>query len=152
MVAQIKKKRKQTPWHRLEGTTNFYPQYLDGARDRVTPIAPIQPNEFQRVEPRYQLSMSETRDTGLGPMFLEVEYPTPEQRANVAVTAKQREEKKGTRATLQVSCPCEEKSADRQVGLIERVRPNPPFYHHQYFPKSSPILVVSQVLTQCSFS
>ena len=47
MVAQIKKKRKQTPWHRLEGTTNFYPQYLDGARDRVTPIAPVQPNETQ---------------------------------------------------------------------------------------------------------
>jgi|TARA_B100001093_G_scaffold491446_1_gene531497 hypothetical protein len=89
MVAQIKKKRKQTPWHRLVGTTNFYPQYLDGARDRVTPIAPVQPNEFQRVEPRYQLSMSETRDTGLGPMFLEVEYPTPEQRTNGAVNAKQ---------------------------------------------------------------
>ena len=89
MVAQIKKKRKQTPWHRLVGTRNFYPQYLDGARDRVTPIAPVQPNEFQRVEPRYQLSMSETRDTGLGPMFLEVEYPTPEQRTNGTVNAKQ---------------------------------------------------------------
>ena len=94
MVAQIKKKRKQTPWHRLEGTTNFYPQYLDGARDRVTPIAPVQPSEFQRVEPRYQLSMSETRDTGLGPMFMEVEYPTPEQRANGSVNAKQLEEEK----------------------------------------------------------
>ena len=90
----VKKKRKQTPWHRLEGNTNFYPQYLDGARDRVTPIAPVQPNEFQRVEPRYQLSMSETRGTGLGPMFLEVEYPTPEQRVNSVVNAKKREEEK----------------------------------------------------------
>ena len=94
MVAQVKKKRKQTPWHRLEGPTNFYPQYLAGARARVTPIAPVQPNEFQRVEPRYQLSMSETRDTGLGPMFLEVEYPTPEQRANGSVNAKQLDEEK----------------------------------------------------------
>jgi hypothetical protein len=69
MVSQTKKKRKQTPWYRLEGTTNFYPQYLDGANDRVTPIAPVQPTEFQRVEPRYQLSMSETRDTGWDQCF-----------------------------------------------------------------------------------
>jgi hypothetical protein len=94
MVSQTKKKRKQTPWYRLEGTTNFYPQYLDGANDRVTPIAPVQPTEFQRVEPRYQLSMSETRDTGLGPMFLEVEYPTPEQRDKGAVNSRPREVEK----------------------------------------------------------
>lgn len=87
MSEHVKKKRRPTPWHRLEGTTNFYPQYLDGQRDRVTPIAPVQPTEFQRVEPRYQLSMSETRDTGLGPFFLEVEYPTAEQRRQGAVTA-----------------------------------------------------------------
>ena len=151
MVAQIKKKRKQTPWHRLEGTTNFYPQYLDGARDRVTPIAPVQPNEFQRVEPRYQLSMSETRDTGLGPMFLEVEYPTPEQRANGVVNAKKREEKKEAEPLFKCPVHAKKKSTYRQVGLNWRVRLDNYYFQHQCSLKSSPILVASQVLTQYSF-
>ncbi len=89
MTAEVKKRRIN--WYRSESVTNFYPQYSadEGVRrDLVSPIAPVQPTEFQRVEPRYQLSMSETRDTGLGPMFLETEYPTPAQRQRGAVSAR----------------------------------------------------------------
>ena len=66
----------------------------------MTPIAPVQPNEFQRVEPRYQLSMSESRDR-----WADVsgrEYPTPEQRANSVVNGKKREGEKN-QSPLQVS-------------------------------------------------
>lgn len=49
--------------------TNFYPRY-NAANDQVDPIIRVQPVAFQRVIPRYDLSTSETRDTGLGPAFI----------------------------------------------------------------------------------
>ena len=68
------KKKKTTIWKRLEGTTNFYPAYVDNNRDKVTPTSAIFRTEFQKVFPRYDLSMTETRDKGTGPTFLETAY------------------------------------------------------------------------------
>lgn len=51
--------------------SGFYPLY-DGANDQVDPVAPVARAAFQQIIPRYELSSSETRDTGLGPAFYEV--------------------------------------------------------------------------------
>lgn len=51
--------------------TGFYPLY-DGDEDQVDRIARISSVAFQRIIPRYRLSSSDTRDTGLGPTFYEV--------------------------------------------------------------------------------
>lgn len=51
--------------------TGFYPLY-DGDEDQVDRIARISSVAFQRVIPRYRLSSSATRDTGLGPAFYDV--------------------------------------------------------------------------------
>ncbi len=51
--------------------TGFYPLY-NGANDQVDPVSSIARSAFQRVIPRYRLSSSETRDTGLGPAFYDV--------------------------------------------------------------------------------
>ncbi len=50
--------------------TNFYPGYgdSDGRLDRIEPIAAV---SMQRILPRYDLSTSRTRTTGLGPALLE---------------------------------------------------------------------------------
>jgi len=56
--------------------TTFYPQYGEG-RDRVEPIKRIHTVKFQQVIPRYNLSATNTRDDGVGPMFEEVVYATP---------------------------------------------------------------------------
>ncbi len=53
--------------------TNFYPRY-DGANDQVDPVSAVRSVRFQRVEPRYRLSTSETRDQGTGPAFIESSY------------------------------------------------------------------------------
>ena len=61
--------------------TNFYPRY-DGANDQVDPVTAVRSVRFQRVEPRYRLSTSETRDEGTGPAFIESSYPmTPTARS-----------------------------------------------------------------------
>tara|TARA_B100001029_G_C14921765_1_gene372389 strand:- start:214 stop:555 length:342 start_codon:yes stop_codon:yes gene_type:complete len=72
----MKKKniRRKAKWKRLEATTNFYPTYVDGNKDKVTPTAATFPTQFQTIIPRYNLSMSETRNEGTGPTFLEIEY------------------------------------------------------------------------------
>lgn len=57
--------------------TGFYPLY-DGANDQVEAVAPVARAAFQRIIPRYQLSSSETRDTGLGPAFYEVPVYGPD--------------------------------------------------------------------------
>ena len=67
---------------RLQGTTNFYPTYVEGNKDRVTPVGATRPTEFQTIIPRYKLSMSETRNEGTGPNFLEIEYEVPAYRRN----------------------------------------------------------------------
>ena len=72
-----KDKHRKAFWKRLKGTTNFYPKYLDGNLDQVTPTAATYSTEFQKIIPRYNLSMSETRNYGTGPTFLETEYQPP---------------------------------------------------------------------------
>ncbi|MFW5826842.1 MAG: hypothetical protein ACOCU4_02055 [Alkalispirochaeta sp.] len=62
--------------------TGFYPLY-DGDEDQVDRIAPISRIAFQRVIPRYRLSSSATRDTGLGPAF----YDVPVYRGGPAATS-----------------------------------------------------------------
>tara|TARA_B100000686_G_scaffold231562_1_gene239142 strand:+ start:259 stop:600 length:342 start_codon:yes stop_codon:yes gene_type:complete len=66
--------RRKARWERLVATTNFYPTYVDGNKDRVTPTSATFKTKFQTVIPRYNLSMSETRNEGTGPTFLETEY------------------------------------------------------------------------------
>jgi hypothetical protein len=51
--------------------TNFYPRY-GSADDQVDPVIAVVPVRFQRTEPRYRLSTSETRNQGVGPAFIEV--------------------------------------------------------------------------------
>ena len=68
------KVRSKARWKRLEATTNFYPTYLDGNKDKVPPTAATFKTQFQTVIPRYNLSMTETRNEGTGPTFLEIEY------------------------------------------------------------------------------
>ena len=70
-------KRRKAVWKRLKGTTNFYPTYVDGNLDKVTPAAATHSTQFQTVIPRYDLSMSETRNAGTGPTFLETAYQPP---------------------------------------------------------------------------
>ena len=70
-------KRSKANWKRLKGTTNFYPTYVDGNLDKVTPAAATHNTQFQTVIPRYDLSMSETRNAGTGPTFLETAYQPP---------------------------------------------------------------------------
>ena len=70
-------KRRKAFWKRLKGTTNFYPTYVDGNLDKVTPTAATFSTQFQTIIPRYDLSMSETRNYGTGPTFLETEYQPP---------------------------------------------------------------------------
>ena len=71
------KKNKKINWKRLNGTTNFYPTYVEGNKDIVTPTSATYRTEFQSVIPRYELSMTETRDKGTGPTFLETSYQNP---------------------------------------------------------------------------
>ena len=71
------KKKRKADWQRLKGTTNFYPTYVDGNLDKVTPTAAPYSTQFQTVIPRYDLSMSETRNAGTGPTFLETAYQPP---------------------------------------------------------------------------
>ena len=71
------KKHRKADWKRLKGTTNFYPTYVDGNLDKVTPTAATYSTQFQKVIPRYSLSMSETRNAGTGPTFLETAYQPP---------------------------------------------------------------------------
>ena len=65
--------------------TNFYPRY-DGANDQVDPVTAVRSVRFQRVEPRYRLSTSETRDQGTGPAFIESSYPMTPTVRNTADT------------------------------------------------------------------
>jgi len=80
-------KRRKASWKRLKGTTNFYPTYVDGNLDKVTPAAATHSTQFQTVIPRYDLSMSETRNAGTGPTFLDLydnpttENPDPEKQS-----------------------------------------------------------------------
>ena len=62
------RRRARLVWPRY--STNFFPSYgEENAGDRVEAIGPVQPVIFQRVIPRYDLSTSETREAGVGPMM-----------------------------------------------------------------------------------
>ena len=80
MSEELKKKKVNSL--RLQGTTNFYPTYVDGNKDKVTPVGAARRTDFQTVLPRYTLSMTETRNEGTGPNFLEIEYEVPAYRRN----------------------------------------------------------------------
>ncbi len=75
-------KRRKASWKRLKGTTNFYPTYVDGNLDKVTPATATHSTKFQTVVPRYDLSMSETRNAGTGPTFLETAYQPPSENSD----------------------------------------------------------------------
>ena len=87
----MKKKniRRKAKWKRLEATTNFYPTYVDGNKDKVTPTAATFPTQFQTIIPRYNLSMSETRNEGTGPTFLEIEYQPTSIRPKTIIKSKE---------------------------------------------------------------
>ncbi len=72
--------KRRRPIQRPNVRTNFYPTYTDGGLDRVNPVQAVVPTQFQRVIPYYDLSMTSTRDSGTGPMFLEPEYQAPASR------------------------------------------------------------------------
>lgn len=63
--------------------TTFYPRYGEG-RDKVEPVRSVFPTMFQEVIPRYNLSATDTRDDGVGPMFEEVPYAHPVYRKQTA--------------------------------------------------------------------
>ena len=46
--------RRKARWKRLEATTNFYPTYVDGNKDKVTPTAATFTTQFQTVIPPIQ--------------------------------------------------------------------------------------------------
>ena len=81
--------RRKARWKRLEATTNFYPTYVEGNKDTVTPIAATFTTQFQTVIPRYNLSMTETRDEGTGPTFLETEYQPNSFRSKIVKKSKE---------------------------------------------------------------
>ncbi|MBF0288324.1 MAG: hypothetical protein HQM14_10945 [SAR324 cluster bacterium] len=78
-----KKRRRLDHWNSRRVTT-FYPQYSEG-RDRVEPIRSVFPTMFQEVIPRYNLSATDTRDEGVGPMFEEVPYAVPRYRRKASL-------------------------------------------------------------------
>ncbi len=80
-MSEAQQKRRK-PIQRPNVRTNFYPTYTDGGLDRVNPVQAVVPTQFQRVIPYYDLSMTSTRDSGTGPLFLEPEYHVPEYRQN----------------------------------------------------------------------
>ena len=61
------RKRKRIPTRHYP-RTNFYPLY-DFDRDQVNPVSGIRPIKLQRIIPRYELSASDTRDEGVGPIY-----------------------------------------------------------------------------------
>ena len=42
------KKHRKADWKRLKGTTNFYPTYVDGNLDKVTPAAATYSNKPEK--------------------------------------------------------------------------------------------------------
>jgi hypothetical protein len=58
---------------RLLWPTRFYPKYTSGL-DYVSYVSPVERVAFQKVLPRYMLSTSQTRDTGLGPLLERIQY------------------------------------------------------------------------------
>ena len=87
------KKKVKIEWKRLKATSNFYPTYVEGNLDKVTPTSSPYSTQFQTVIPRYDLSMSETRNAGTGPNFLEIEYEPPSKNHRQKLYTKDKEKK-----------------------------------------------------------
>lgn len=75
-MSEEKKRRRVQHWN-TRRVTDFYPQYGEG-RDAVTAVSAVRGTQFQRVYARYNLSTTETRDSGMGPMFDETRYGYPQ--------------------------------------------------------------------------
>lgn len=78
-----KKKRVRVDHWNSRRVTTFYPQYGEN-RDKIQPVRGVFPTMFQEVIPRYDLSASDTRDDGVGPMFEETPYAYPMVRKQTA--------------------------------------------------------------------
>ena len=65
--------------------TVFYPRYTSGY-DYVCYVSPVEKVAFQKVLPRYWLSSSQTRDSGLGPFFEKIPSFSREEEAEEEVT------------------------------------------------------------------
>ncbi|MFP4508663.1 MAG: hypothetical protein ACLFNQ_00890 [Spirochaetaceae bacterium] len=68
--ADKRSSRRRRPSFWTYPVSNFYPGYGDGdgRLDRIEPIAAV---SMQRILPRYDLSSSRTRTSGLGPALIE---------------------------------------------------------------------------------
>lgn len=73
MYSDIRIRRINYPY--LVRPTIFYPRYTSGY-DYVSYVSPVEMVAFQKVLPRYWLSSNQTRDTGLGPFFERIQYPS----------------------------------------------------------------------------
>ena len=71
MYSDIRVRHIYNPY--LLRPTIFYPRYTSGL-DYVSYVSPIERVAFQKVLPRYWLSSSQTRDSGLGPFFEKIPY------------------------------------------------------------------------------
>jgi hypothetical protein len=69
--------------------TRFYPQYTSGL-DYVSYVSPVERVAFQKVLPRYMLSTSQTRDTGLGPSMERIAYSSSVEEVEADAAPKQR--------------------------------------------------------------
>jgi len=74
MYANVRVRHIYHPY--LLRPTIFYPQYTSGL-DYVSYVSPVERVAFQKVLPRYYLSSSQTRDSGLGPFFEKIPYFSP---------------------------------------------------------------------------
>ena len=74
MYADVRVRHIYHPY--LVRPTIFYPRYTSGL-DYVSYVSPVERVDFQKVLPRYYLSSSQTRDSGLGPSFEEIPYFSP---------------------------------------------------------------------------
>ncbi len=75
-MSSKKQPRRTIDWFSRSVTT-FYPQYTGAGRDKVEAVRSVRPTRFQEVFARYNLSATETRDEGVGPMMEDVRYDRP---------------------------------------------------------------------------
>ena len=62
--------------------TRFYPQYTSGL-DYVSYVSPVERVAFQKVLPRYMLSTSQSRDTGLSVSLESIQYSSRPEEAGI---------------------------------------------------------------------
>jgi hypothetical protein len=62
--------------------------------DYVSYVSPVERVAFQKVLPRYMLSTSQTRDTGLGPLFERIQYSSHPEEVEVETELRKPPEEK----------------------------------------------------------